>query len=57
MKEMLLWLFIIDLGIALGGGLHEQRIIHPEWFSGSRTTWSCGRLGGARLPFRLEPRF
>ena len=27
----LLWLFVINLGIALGAGLYEHRIVVPEW--------------------------
>lgn len=30
--EILLWLFIINLGIAFGAGLYETRIILPQWF-------------------------
>lgn len=30
--EILLWLFIINLGIAYGAGLYETRIILPQWF-------------------------
>jgi hypothetical protein len=37
-KELLLWLFVIDLGIAFGAGLYESRVMVPEWFSGSPTT-------------------
>jgi len=33
--EILLWLFVINLGIAFGGGLYEQRIVLPQWFSSS----------------------
>jgi hypothetical protein len=33
---ILLWLFVVDLGIACGAGLYEQRMIVPQWFSGSR---------------------
>src|ERR1700731_2537154 len=33
--EILLWLFVINLGIAFGAGLYEQRIILPQWFSRS----------------------
>lgn len=33
--EILLWLYVIDLGIACGAGLYEHRIILPQWFSGS----------------------
>ncbi len=39
-KEILLWLFVIDLGIAFGAGLYEQRVIHPEWFGGG--SWKTG---------------
>jgi hypothetical protein len=31
-SEILLWLFVINLGIAFGAGLYEQRIILPQWF-------------------------
>ena len=33
--EALLWLFIMNLGIAFGAGLYEQRIILPQWFNRS----------------------
>jgi hypothetical protein len=29
--KVLLWLFIINLGIALGAGIYEQRIVIPQW--------------------------
>ncbi len=28
---ILLWLFVINLGIALGAGLYEGRIVFPQW--------------------------
>jgi hypothetical protein len=28
---VLLWLFVVDLGIALGAGLYESRIVVPDW--------------------------
>ena len=31
---MLLWLFVINLGIAFGAGLYEHRIVTPDWTSG-----------------------
>ncbi len=31
-SEILLWLFIINLGIAFGAGLYEARIMLPQWF-------------------------
>jgi len=33
--EILLWLFVINLGICYGAGLYEKRIIIPQWFSKS----------------------
>src|SRR5713226_8129221 len=33
--EILLWLFVINHGIAFGAGLYEQRIILPLWFERS----------------------
>ena len=29
--RILLWLFVINLGIALGAGLYEHRIVVPDW--------------------------
>jgi hypothetical protein len=34
-KDILLWLFVIDLGITFGAGLYENRMIVPQWFGGS----------------------
>jgi hypothetical protein len=33
--KILLWLFVINLGIAFGAGLYESRIIFPQWLSSS----------------------
>ncbi|MES2773742.1 MAG: DUF1772 domain-containing protein [Bacteroidota bacterium] len=38
LPEILLWLFIINLGIAFGAGLYETRIILPQWFTKSPGT-------------------
>ena len=37
-SEILLWLFVINLGIAYGAGLYEARIILPQWFPKSSDT-------------------
>jgi hypothetical protein len=29
--KLLLWLFVINLGIAFGAGLYESRIVVPQW--------------------------
>lgn len=31
--EIVLWLFVINHGIAFGAGLYERRIVLPQWFS------------------------
>jgi hypothetical protein len=36
--EILLWLFVINLGTAFGAGIYEQRIVVPQWFSRSQET-------------------
>jgi Domain of unknown function (DUF1772) len=33
--DILLWLFVMNLGIAYGAGLYEKRIVLPQWFSKS----------------------
>ena len=33
--DILLWLFVMNLGIAYGAGLYEKRIVLPLWFSKS----------------------
>jgi hypothetical protein len=36
MIEILLWLFVINLGIAFGAGLYESRITVPQWLTFSQ---------------------
>ncbi len=36
--KILLWLFVINLGIAFGSGLYETRIAVPEWLNYSAET-------------------
>lgn len=31
LSEILLWLFIINIGTAFGAGIYEARIVVPEW--------------------------
>ena len=40
---VLLWLFVINLGIAFGAGLYEHRIVTPDWISrdGSGSHWNA----------------
>ncbi|MBD6614854.1 DUF1772 domain-containing protein [Komarekiella sp. 'clone 1'] len=34
-KKILLWLFVINLGIAFGAGLYESKIMFPQWLISS----------------------
>jgi hypothetical protein len=36
--EILLWLFVVNHGIAFGAGLYERRIVLPMWFERSPGT-------------------
>jgi hypothetical protein len=31
LESILLWLFVINLGIAFGAGLYEARVVIPQW--------------------------
>jgi hypothetical protein len=44
---VLLWLFVINLGIAFGAGLYEQRVILPQWFP--RSSESGLRVNSAAM--------
>ncbi|HET6662568.1 MAG TPA: hypothetical protein VFH16_21885 [Rubrobacter sp.] len=37
--RILLWLFVIDLGIAFGAGLYESRVVIPRWENIPPQTW------------------
>jgi hypothetical protein len=37
-SKVLLWLFVLNLGIAFGAGLYESQIVFPRWLTGSPTT-------------------
>ena len=43
-ETTLLWLFVINLGIAFGAGLYEHRIVVPRWIdssAGTGTHWNA----------------
>jgi hypothetical protein len=35
--KILLWLFVINLGVAFGAGLYEHRIVFPHWITADDT--------------------
>jgi hypothetical protein len=49
---IVLWLFVINLGIAFGSGLYEFRIVVPQWLSfspGSGYRWNPAAATEAEL--------
>lgn len=38
-STLLLWLFVINLGIAMGAGIYESRVVMQEWAEMARETW------------------
>lgn len=36
-SEVLLWLFVLNLGVAFGAGLYETRMVLPQWFGPTPT--------------------
>lgn len=56
MIEVLLWLFVINLGIAFGAGLYESRIVVPQWLSFSGETgyrWNAEAARSADVGLRF----
>jgi len=43
LSKLLLWLFVLNLGIAFGAGLYEHRIVVPTWISSiaASTHWNA----------------
>src|SRR5947209_607913 len=44
LATMLLWLFVLNLGVAFGAGLYEHRIVVPAWIGstpGSAMHWNA----------------
>ena len=39
MKTILLWLFVINLGIAFGAGVYEARVVIPQWADMPPESW------------------
>jgi len=38
-KKIVLWLFVINLGIAFGAGIYEARVVIPQWESIPPREW------------------
>jgi hypothetical protein len=53
---IILWLFVITLGIAFGAGLYESRIAVPLWLRGSRASgyrWDAAAARDANAGVRF----
>ena len=51
-----LWLFVINLGVAFGAGLYEQRIVVPRWLSPSSDSNARWNAQAARADEPRSPR-
>jgi hypothetical protein len=54
--EVVLWLFVVNLGVAFGAGLYEARILVPQWLrfepgSGYRWDADAARRANAGIRF------
>jgi len=54
-STVLLWLFVINLGIALGAGLYESRIVVPDWIdtAASSPAWNSDAARDANTGVRF----
>jgi hypothetical protein len=46
MSRLILWIFVVALGIDIGAGLYETRIVVPLWSSGIPGTLAAGNAYG-----------
>jgi hypothetical protein len=54
LARIVLWLFVIDLGIALGAGLYESRVEFPRWAnSASASGFDAGAARAANAGMRF----
>ena len=54
-QEILLWLFVVNLGIAFGAGLYEHRIVVPGWITSDRSGvhWDAKAAGRDNVGLRF----
>ena len=50
-STILLWLFVINLGIAFGAGLYESRIVVPRWIETGHWNAPAARADNTGLRF------
>jgi hypothetical protein len=53
---VVLWLFVVNLGIAFGAGLYESRIVAPQWLNavpGSEARWNAAAARDADVGLRF----
>jgi len=54
--EVLLWLFVINLGLAFGAGIYESRVVVPRWMNMLPQTWpNTGLVDPAALAADRDP--
>lgn len=56
LSTIILWLFVINLGIAFGAGLYESRIVVPQWLTavpGASDRWDAEAAHKANVGLRF----
>jgi len=56
LSTIILWLFVINLGIAFGAGLYESRIVVPQWLTavpGAGDRWNAEAAQEANVGLRF----
>jgi hypothetical protein len=48
MNQALLWLFVVNLGVAFGAGVYEHRIVASQWLTTSPESGTHWRADAAR---------
>jgi hypothetical protein len=51
-SELVLWLFVLNLSVALGAGLYEARVVIPQW---TRSPSGTGVQWNAELARQTDP--
>jgi hypothetical protein len=54
--EVVLWLFVVNLGIAFGAGLYEHRVAVPQWLTfepGAGYRWNAEAARAANVGLRF----
>lgn len=52
-RKVILWLFVIVLGITFGAGIYEARIVVPDWIQSSEMYWNADAANHSNTGIRF----